>query len=147
MRIILNLLSYLKKSKIMKKLNKYIKISTLFSILEWLISYLPYNWIFKIIFWSLRVLIFIVGASTVYITTVIGDPSIPLNLYNEIYTKYYNDLYLVSQNVLRKIYNYIKEYLDETVTSDPIKNVNIPEPKLESYFSVNGHKIEIPING
>lgn len=80
------------------------------------------------------------------------DPSIPLNLYNQILDKYYTDIHFVTQNILRKIYNFIKDYLD--IEEDFLASTNsklptpTPEPKLESSLTINGHKIDLPsLNG
>lgn len=72
MKTILFIIKAIKNSKIIKKLNKYIKLGAIFNLLEWILSYIPISFTFRIIFWMLKILVFIVGASSIYLTSAFG---------------------------------------------------------------------------
>jgi hypothetical protein len=50
------------------------------------------------------------------------------------------------QNTLKRISNYINSFLEDSDQPSPkprVLDTKSPEPKLESYFSINGHKFEL----
>jgi hypothetical protein len=138
----------LRRNRIVRKINKYVKITTLLTIITKIISYFPISITFRIIWILLKLSLFLIGASTVYLTSFFEDPSIPLNLFNQIFNNTFTETHIFVQNTLNKIINYLKSFLDDSDSNNIPKEINtkerIPEPKLESYFSINGYKF--PIN-
>jgi hypothetical protein len=81
-----------------------------------------------------------------YFTSQFGDPSIPINLYNQIVNNVNFEAHIFVENKIKQIINYLKDYLSDEViitTSNPNSNKNTPEPKIESHLTINGYHIPI----
>ena len=72
-----------------------------------------------------------------------ADPTIPLNLYNQIFNNINYETHIFTQNILNKLIEYLNSFLEkpEDIIEPSIKN--IPEPKIESYLTINGYKLPI----
>jgi len=69
---ILTILNWLRKFKLFRKINKFIKISTLITIISQILNFIPLNITFRILWVILKIALFIVGATTLYFTSAFG---------------------------------------------------------------------------
>jgi hypothetical protein len=107
--MILNILNWLRKNKFVRKFNKLVKLGTLITVISRIIGYFPLSITFRLIWALLKISIFLVGASSVYLTSAFGDPSIAINLYNQIVNNVYSESHMFVQNSLRKFINFINK--------------------------------------
>jgi hypothetical protein len=67
-----NIFYWIMKSKLFRKLNKILKLSTLITILSKLIQFFPFSITIRLLWALLKLSIFIVGATTMYFTSSYG---------------------------------------------------------------------------